>query len=68
VRFENPHQQRQLESDQHADDEHQAIKYDVKPIERAECQEEHRRRRAAHERHAEFHFDEPPRLAVLNPT
>ena len=55
---QDPHQQRDLEPDQDADDEHHAVEHDAKAVGEAEGQKENRRREAADQAHHQLDQDE----------
>ena len=67
---QDAHQQRDLEPDQDADDEHHAVEHDAKAVGEAEGQKEDRRREAADQPHHQLDQDEAawPRRARRSAT
>ncbi len=65
--FEQPHQERQLEPDQHADRGDEREQHDLEVHDRAERQEQHRRRHAADDRDRELDLEEAARQVAVEP-
>src|SRR5205814_4372927 len=63
--FQDAHQNRQLETDEHTDHEDDEKKEELKPLQARKPEEEKRGGKAADERDRQLHFDEPRRQIAI---